>query len=371
MVQGGAIHVSTPFVPQELIDYIIDAVQGDGPTLKRCSLVGKAWLPRCSRAIFHSFRISGLPTVSSLSNFSHFLISSPRISVSIRSLELYFAHEFLAPLGALITHLQLLESLTLTGVDLVEGSFHLTSVPECTGRSLKLLSASRLPMDTISHVQHLFAAVDSLQISSCTRGLHGIISHVVRELVVHIHGTDALEGLAKLVDPTTLQSLVLDLSATYYHGVDLTAVDAFLRVVGAHLKHLEYIHAAAGWLSSPIDLPGLQACSELRSIVMRAPQSIPFNHNLWLETVALLAFIPRQTSQVKLATACKTAKVVVQAMPWDAVGAALEHCDSLDDLRITVFDFESEAIPPAEYFFACEVILQKLPRRLSRVTHFV
>ena len=46
---------NSPRLPQELIDYILDNLDGNNRILKQCCLVCKAWLPRSSQTLFSTF----------------------------------------------------------------------------------------------------------------------------------------------------------------------------------------------------------------------------------------------------------------------------------------------------------------------------
>lgn len=71
--------------PAEVIDYIIDFLHHDVPSLASCSLVCRNWVPSTRSHLFHSIRIAGWgPT--KLDAFSRFLISTPHIGRHVREL---------------------------------------------------------------------------------------------------------------------------------------------------------------------------------------------------------------------------------------------------------------------------------------------
>lgn len=73
---------STPPLPVELTDRIIDLLYDDHDSLRRCAISCKEFLPRCRFNRFHSVQLNGKNIVQ----FTNILQSSPDISFYVREL---------------------------------------------------------------------------------------------------------------------------------------------------------------------------------------------------------------------------------------------------------------------------------------------
>ena len=49
--------MSNPYLPPELLDYIVDFLHDDQTTLKKCCLVSKPWIPRARKHLFAEIRL--------------------------------------------------------------------------------------------------------------------------------------------------------------------------------------------------------------------------------------------------------------------------------------------------------------------------
>jgi hypothetical protein len=73
---------SPPYgLPQELLDIIIEHCDGDAPSLRVCSLVGKAWRARSQTLLFRTVVPTSRPSVTKL---IHVLDDAPHIASSVR-----------------------------------------------------------------------------------------------------------------------------------------------------------------------------------------------------------------------------------------------------------------------------------------------
>lgn len=368
-------------LPPELLDLIIDELQHDKSSLTSCSLVCKAWLPRSSEHLFGSSRISCLPSWSFLLDFRTLLSSSVRVSTHIRHLKVNVMPESAEAVARLAEHLPSLDSLSLTGIGLFrDTSYFPRPALRSTGRALQQLRAAWLPADLIASFLALFATVYTLDVRFGERAERDFRhqAHDVRHLVLKADSELALLDVASLVDPQTLQSMVLDLGGTYYHQVAAERVHQLLQLAGRHLKHFEYAQPIGGWAVPPDGLPALAACSLLESITITTPKVAPFSMRLWLETLVFLKSLPPQTQRVRLVTSCRglasgeTAfRDFLRDLDWQTVAQALVHCRLLNRLEIAALDCFHHSISFGDQAQAREAVLMNMPAWLRSVTSFV
>ncbi|KAK0437276.1 uncharacterized protein EV420DRAFT_1588849 [Desarmillaria tabescens] len=74
-----------PSLPQELVDRIIDEARDDIPTLRSCSLVSHAFLPRTR---VHLFETIDLSTIDECQKFHALCITSPHVITYVKNLDL-------------------------------------------------------------------------------------------------------------------------------------------------------------------------------------------------------------------------------------------------------------------------------------------
>jgi len=84
---------ATPYLPQELVDYIIDHLHDDRLTLNNCSLVSRAWLPTSRLHLFAKVSLTVSPAntlpPTELCRRLHLLLStSPSLIPNIRELDI-------------------------------------------------------------------------------------------------------------------------------------------------------------------------------------------------------------------------------------------------------------------------------------------
>lgn len=75
---------STPVLPPELYDHILDQLADDKRTLRSCALTSRQWLPRAQHNLFRSIYIDW----SNCSAFSRLLSSNPLLTDHVRTLEI-------------------------------------------------------------------------------------------------------------------------------------------------------------------------------------------------------------------------------------------------------------------------------------------
>ncbi|OJT07216.1 hypothetical protein TRAPUB_1946 [Trametes pubescens] len=75
---------STPALPPELCDYILDQLADDKRTLRSCALTSRQWLPRAQHNLFRSIYIDW----SNCSAFSRLLSANPLLTDHVRTLEI-------------------------------------------------------------------------------------------------------------------------------------------------------------------------------------------------------------------------------------------------------------------------------------------
>ncbi|GJE95342.1 F-box protein [Phanerochaete sordida] len=322
-------------LPPELIDLIVDQLQRDVRALRSCSLVCKAWLARASVHLFASFRVSCLPLCLFVLDFRGLVASSTRVSWHVCHIEVDVMPQSAADVATLAGHLPRLETLILLGIGLFRqnGSFEWPAAP-CTGRALRRLRAVWLPVDLVSSFLGLFAAVDTLELRGPAPVMQGFSggAHVVRHLRVDADADEALPDVGGLVDPRTLENLVVDLGRM--HGAAAPErVHALLQRAGQYVSHLEYMHALGGW-TSPVDvIPALVTCSALESFTL----TTPVDARTWRESLAMLASAPPQTRHIRFVTRLDgplpgdgaVLRDVMRALDWAVVARSLAHCREL------------------------------------------
>lgn len=239
-------------LPPEVVDLIIDELRHDKSSLSSCSRVCKSWLPRSSVHLFCSFHISCIPEAHS--EFLSFVPSSTRVSSNIRQLEADLIPASAATVTPLLEHLTQLESLSLIGLGLFRDKcdYQLPLVLP-TNRILKRLRVAWLPTDVVSYFLDLFVSVDTLDIRFGERAVRSFrqFSHTVKNLDIKLGTDDALLDIGSLADPTTLESIKLDLGGTHYFQVSADRVGRFLQSTALHIKHLEYAQPMGGWVICP------------------------------------------------------------------------------------------------------------------------
>ncbi|EKM56799.1 uncharacterized protein PHACADRAFT_93066 [Phanerochaete carnosa HHB-10118-sp] len=371
---------NTIALPQELVGFFIDELQHDSISLRRCSLVCKAWLPHCSAHLFASLRISRLPLYQVLLDFRGLILSSARVSLYVRHIGIDIDSQNAAVAAAVILkHLSQLESLSIAGIKLFRYSNNLPRATSCyTGRPLKCLSAIRLPVDVVSGFLVLFVSVDILDVRFPERAQRKFpyVSHIVKNLEVKCETDSTLLDVGSLVDPNSLESITLGFGGTYRHRASADYLHRFLQSAGQHIRHFEYGQPVGGWITLPDSIPALMACTNLESLTVTTPKVTPFSMDLWCGTLVLLLSLPSQTRRVELVTSCRGPSNCDGA--FDAfiqrfgrhVGEALEHCHALECLNIAALDYYHQPISASAHPDKREAVLKGLPAWLRGITSF-
>lgn len=159
-------------LPQELVDWIVDHLHGDKPTLKACALVSKSWALSTYAHIFRSIHISD---PNSLQGFAAVLQPSPVFASFVRglrynegvasgSLTSGATTDTQSPLYDILDHLPNLRSLELWEVELSH-HFDCSSVPAYK-YTLKTLSIHDciVPSSDLECILRVFKEIGSLSI---------------------------------------------------------------------------------------------------------------------------------------------------------------------------------------------------------------
>ncbi|GJE95359.1 F-box protein [Phanerochaete sordida] len=359
-------------LPLELIELIVDELRSDYHDLRSCSLVCKSLVSRSSKHLFRSFRVPNpYYNHAALLHFCDSVLSSERMSTSIEVLDVTVDPSTLAKVALLLEHLPALQSLTVSATVLDRRAY--PPATPSVKRHVEHLRIRAVPMDIVAYFLGGFASAGSLDIHRCT-GKAGPVPHTYRVKRLAILGWDgpALREVSRLVEPSTLESILLDLPVNY-PTPSAGDVNHFFHVLGAHIRELEY-RMDPFFKEILLGTPALRACPLLKSFNITARREARFDHASWRAILGPLSSLPPGVRAVRLRTNCgalreaQDARDVLRTLDWNAVGRALQHLNTLEHLQIEACDFNCDSIDLARDRDVQDDILGKLPGHLrSRI----
>jgi hypothetical protein len=244
-----------PYLPQELVDIVIDEVatwwhepSNRTATLKSCSLTCRSWLARSSAHLFYC-----LKCVYDTSDALRTIKTIDRICSNV-------VHLWLSYMGTLsmaaycdtlrsFTHLERLDFLSSpSGMEWKHS--------ECTGLVLKSLSLHDPPPGALPCILDLFTEVDSLTLRRCYLDDPTKVKPTtckVKSLSIVECLDDGLVGLREFfsASKSTLSSIRIVLDGYDGYPVNPHYLKDLLESLGPGLSRFSYFHPSAGWKSNP------------------------------------------------------------------------------------------------------------------------
>ncbi|GJE95352.1 hypothetical protein PsYK624_115360 [Phanerochaete sordida] len=371
-------------LPAELLDCVIDEMQDDASSLRACSLVCKAWLPRTSAHLFKSlsahFSVETYdqpdPWKAPSFGFHAPIISSARVAAHVQVLRITICPSTVADVAAIVVQLPQLRSLSVGGTLMTTAPS--LPPPPSSGRHIGYLCVYQACADVIPYFLSLFASVGTLEVHLCHVDDHFIPRTwpPLRHPVQHLHfwniSGNVLRYLTSLLEPSALEGINASLNQTW-DPIDLDDLSHLLRIAGSTIRSLE-VQPDYRSFDTISDLSSLQECTHLESITIEASWSL-LGNDWWRGFLAFLPFLPPATRVVRFVVSltgglARLPDIVMQNVDWGMIGSALERCSGLQRLQVGIRSVDTKPLSSPEYRGLREAILVELPSRLQSIAVF-
>ncbi|GJE95334.1 F-box protein [Phanerochaete sordida] len=367
-------------LPQELVEFILDALRNDTRTLKSCSLTCRRWLPRSSMHLFASCTLKTahpdhLVRIATLQ-------SADRIRENVATLTLQARNS--SDITVIHDLPRLLDlDIDCAGMDISMLEVLLMMPRPPPTRKIDLLRIRSGYIGLVELVLRFCLQVDTLSVEDLRDNhinAHHLARHAVRALRLRRVPSHLLRHIATMIEPTALEDLTIELSERFYvDNIHDAPVDDFVRSVGRRLRSYHHVDCVAGQRAAPVPAPStLSPYATIDSVALTVNGIGDIPHSVrGQRLLAFLSFLPPGLSDFLLLyhTSARGRNLVAQMeeVGWLPIFRALQGYSKLRALRIGVMDGPGEW--PTEHFLenpaAQEVVSNRLSTRLRSITTFI